>query len=137
VCCTDHIIFSTALISATTAAHLDLQVKMVKLILTLVIAAVVLPCMLAIDIDRQYDENMLREWFLEQLMEREQANVVNKKIATDVLPTIRTNLDIAMKEQANIMNENIATDVLPTLRTNLRAEDIAVVMQLISDLLLI
>jgi hypothetical protein len=35
------------------------------------------------------------------------------------------------------MNENIATDVLPTLRTNLRAEDIAVVMQLISDLLLI
>jgi hypothetical protein len=104
---------------------------MVKLILTLVIAAVVLPCMLAIDIDRQYDENMFREWLMQQLMEREQANVVNKNIATDVLPTLRTNLragDIAMqREQANFVNEDMATDVLPTLRTNLRAGDKAAV----------
>jgi hypothetical protein len=45
---------------------------MVKLILTLVIAAVVLPCMLAIDIDHQHKEDELREWLQEKFMVKSQ-----------------------------------------------------------------
>ena len=61
--------------------------------------------------------------------------------ATHLCSTVVTSfhfpLILQQREQANIVNENIATDILPTHRTDQRAGDIAIVMQLISDLLFI
>ena len=51
------------------AIGIDLQETMVKLI-----AAVVLPCMLAIDSDQQHEDDVLREWLLEQLKVKRRVN---------------------------------------------------------------
>ena len=48
---------------------LDLQLTVMKFALTLVvIAAVVLPCMLAFNIDRRPEKDVLRKWLEEQMV---------------------------------------------------------------------
>ena len=55
-------------------------------------------------------------------------------LCSTVVTSFQFPLILQQREQAN---KNIATNILPTLCTNLRAGDIAMVMQLISDLLFI
>ena len=47
---------------------------MMKLALTLVIAAVLLPCMLAFDNERQPEEDMRRKWLEEEMVKGQSSN---------------------------------------------------------------
>ena len=62
------------------ATRLVLQLTIMKFALTLVIVAVLLPCMLAFNIDRQPEKDVLRKWLEEQIVRGQSSNDLSSMV---------------------------------------------------------